>query len=43
MGVPDSEIAKFANPLHWLEFFPPIAMVTYFPFSAPGRVADREE
>ena len=25
IGVPRSEIKKFADPLHWLEFFPPIA------------------
>lgn len=25
IGVPRSEIKKFADPLYWLEFFPPIA------------------
>lgn len=24
MGVPESEIAKFQDPLHWLSYFPPI-------------------
>ncbi|TFL03231.1 hypothetical protein BDV98DRAFT_527824 [Pterulicium gracile] len=26
IGVPRSEIKKFADPLHWLTYFPPIAM-----------------
>ncbi|CAC9466244.1 leucyl-tRNA synthetase / LeuRS [Leishmania donovani] len=26
MGIPDSEIAKFADPQYWLDYFPPIAM-----------------
>jgi leucyl-tRNA synthetase len=25
IGVPRDEIKKFADPLHWLEYFPPIA------------------
>lgn len=25
IGVPRKDIKKFADPLHWLEFFPPIA------------------
>lgn len=27
IGVPRSEIKKFADPLHWLTYFPPIAIV----------------
>jgi leucyl-tRNA synthetase len=27
MGVPRSEVKKFADPYHWLTYFPPIAMV----------------
>lgn len=27
LGISDDEIAKFANPMHWLYFFPPLAMV----------------
>ncbi|KAG5505304.1 hypothetical protein JIQ42_07511 [Leishmania sp. Namibia] len=26
MGIPDSEIPKFADPQYWLDYFPPIAM-----------------
>lgn len=26
MGVPSEEISKFADPLHWLHYFPPIAV-----------------
>ncbi|CCW61838.1 unnamed protein product [Phytomonas sp. EM1] len=26
MGIPDSEIPKFANPQQWLDYFPPIAI-----------------
>ena len=26
MGLPDEEIAKFADPMYWLQFFPPAAM-----------------
>uniref|UniRef100_A0A0G4FH79 leucine--tRNA ligase n=1 Tax=Chromera velia CCMP2878 TaxID=1169474 RepID=A0A0G4FH79_9ALVE len=26
MGVSDAEIPKFADPLHWLEYFPPLGM-----------------
>ncbi|CAJ1006622.1 tRNA synthetases class I (I, L, M and V)/tRNA synthetases class I (M) [Leishmania naiffi] len=26
MGIPDSEIPKFADPQHWLDYFPPIAI-----------------
>nr|CCC94968.1 unnamed protein product [Trypanosoma congolense IL3000] len=26
MGIEDSEIPKFADPLHWLDFFPPLAV-----------------
>jgi leucyl-tRNA synthetase len=27
IGVPRAEIKKFADPLHWLTYFPPIAIV----------------
>ncbi len=27
IGVPRKDIKKFADPAHWAEFFPPIAMV----------------
>lgn len=30
IGIPRSEIKKFADPLYWLEYFPPIAMVRLF-------------
>lgn len=26
MGIPDDEIAMFADPMHWLQYFPPAAM-----------------
>jgi leucyl-tRNA synthetase len=26
MGIPDSEIPKFADPRHWLNYFPPLAL-----------------
>lgn len=25
MGVPEDEIAKFADPVHWFHYFPPLA------------------
>lgn len=28
--VPRSEIKKFADPLHWLTYFPPIAIVRLY-------------
>lgn len=28
IGVPRAEIKKFADPLHWLTYFPPIAIVS---------------
>jgi leucyl-tRNA synthetase len=28
IGVPRADIKKFADPLHWLEYFPPIARVS---------------
>lgn len=28
IGVPKSDIKKFADPYHWLEYFPPIAIVS---------------
>lgn len=30
IGVPRSEVKKFADPHYWLEYFPPIAMVSPF-------------
>jgi leucyl-tRNA synthetase len=32
IGVPRSEVKKFADPYHWLTYFPPIAMVGMIPF-----------
>ena len=29
IGVPRSDIKKFADPMHWLVHFPPIAMVSW--------------
>ena len=29
IGIPRSEIKKFADPLHWLTHFPPIAKVSF--------------
>jgi leucyl-tRNA synthetase len=29
IGIPRSEIKKFADPQHWLAYFPPIAMVSH--------------
>ena len=26
MGIPDDEIARFADPMYWLQYFPPAAM-----------------
>lgn len=31
IGVPRMEIKKFADPLYWLEYFPPIAQVGFSP------------
>lgn len=31
IGVPRSEIKKFADPLYWLTYFPPIAIVRILP------------
>jgi len=28
IGVPRSEVKRFADPHHWLEYFPPIAIVS---------------
>ena len=28
IGVPRSDIKKFADPMHWLTYFPPIAIVS---------------
>lgn len=33
IGVPRSEIKKFADPYHWLTYFPPIAIVSVIPLS----------
>lgn len=30
IGVPRTDIKKFADPLHWLTYFPPIAVVRHF-------------
>ena len=30
IGVPRSEVKKFADPHYWLEYFPPIAVVSHF-------------
>lgn len=30
INVPRSEIKKFADPMHWLTYFPPIAVVRVF-------------
>lgn len=32
IGVPRSEIKRFADPLYWLEYFPPIAQVSFLVF-----------
>jgi leucyl-tRNA synthetase len=44
IGVPRSEIKKFADPQHWLAYFPPICMVSpsapitlLFPNRRPNR------
>lgn len=34
IGVPRNEIKKFADPLHWLTYFPPIAIVSHALYSA---------
>ena len=34
IGVPRSEIKKFADPLYWLTYFPPIAVVRLPPWSS---------
>jgi leucyl-tRNA synthetase len=31
IGVPRSEVKKFADPYYWLTYFPPIAMVSMDP------------
>jgi len=28
IGIPRSEIKKFADPLHWVTYFPPISIVS---------------
>jgi hypothetical protein len=35
IGVPRSEIKKFADPYHWLTYFPPICIVSGFLQSYP--------
>jgi leucyl-tRNA synthetase len=35
IGVPRSEIKKFADPIHWTKYFPPIAKVDDIPFTLP--------
>ena len=45
IGVPRSEVKKFADPYYWLTYFPPIAIVSadilrlcpYRPFPCAGR------
>lgn len=34
IGVPKEEIKKFADPYHWLDYFPPIAIVSHWCFIA---------
>ena len=44
IGIPRSEIKKFADPLHWLEYFPPIAKVCISEYSIaaiPNKFLDR--
>ena len=39
IGVPLTEVKKFADPYHWLEYFPPIAIVsTSCDFSAAAKM-----
>lgn len=41
IGVPRSDIKKFADPLHWLTYFPPIAIVSSYGISpCKTRYAD---
>ena len=47
IGIPRSDIKKFADPLHWLTHFPPIAIVShtcstfiYFPGSTQPLLLD---
>ena len=35
VGIPRAEIKKFADPLHWLTHFPPIAIVSIHCSSIP--------
>ena len=32
LGIPHSEIKKFADPQYWLNYFPPIAIVSVHPY-----------
>lgn len=34
MGIPEEEIPKFADPVHWLQYFPPIGMADLQSFGA---------
>ncbi|KAG7088680.1 hypothetical protein E1B28_012651 [Marasmius oreades] len=34
IGVPRSDIKKFADPLHWLDYFPPIAIADHTSFGS---------
>jgi len=40
IGVPRAEIKKFADPQHWLTYFPPIAIVRPHIFLYP-RYTDK--
>ena len=40
IGVPRAEIKKFADPQHWLTYFPPIAIVRPYIFLYP-RYTDK--
>lgn len=39
LGIPRAEIKKFADPLHWLTYFPPIAIVSIYCLSTPDPYA----
>jgi leucyl-tRNA synthetase len=35
IGVPRADVKTFADPLHWLTVFPPIAIVSHLAVSSP--------
>jgi leucyl-tRNA synthetase len=37
LSVFSSEVKKFADPYHWLTYFPPIAIISMNLLSVPGR------